>query len=90
MSDFHRIDFTKQLTKQFKKLPAPHQQAFYTRLRIFREDPYAPILRNHGLKGKYLGFRSIDIQGDLRALYYVKDDTIYIFGFIGSHGQLYG
>lgn len=85
----YRIDFTKNFTTQFESLLPNQKQRFYTRLEIFKQDPYDRTLRNHALKGKYLGYRSIDITGDLRALYYIKGDTIIIFGFIGSHSQLY-
>lgn len=86
---YHSIEFTRNFEKQFKKLTPARKQKFYNRLTIFKLDPYAPILRNHGLKGKYLGQRSIDVEYDLRALYTVKHDKIVIFGFIGTHSQLY-
>jgi len=86
---YHRIDFTKGFTKQFKKLPKRQQEKFYGRLKLFKDDPYASLLNNHGLKGKYLGYRSINIESDLRALYFIEKDVIVIFAFIGSHSQLY-
>lgn len=86
---YHRIDFTKKFTKQFKLLRPNQKERFYQRLELFKQNPQDRILRDHALKGKYIGYRSIDIEGDLRALYYVKDDIIIIFAFIGSHSQLY-
>jgi addiction module RelE/StbE family toxin len=56
---------------------------------LFEDNPYNPQLANHGLKGKYLGYRSISIGSDLRALYTIRGDTIILFAFIGSHSQLY-
>ena len=87
---YHSIDFTKSFTKQYTKLSPAQKRAFQSRLILFMQDPFNKILRNHGLKGKYLGYRSIDIQGDLRALYTVHEDVIVIFGLIGTHSQLYG
>ncbi|HTE57111.1 MAG TPA: type II toxin-antitoxin system RelE/ParE family toxin [Verrucomicrobiae bacterium] len=87
---YHQINFTKTFRGQFKLLKPRQQERFYERLELFKKDPQARVLRDHALKGKYIGYRSIDIQGDLRALYYVKDDTIVIFALIGSHSQLYG
>ncbi len=52
-------------------------------------NPFDITLRNHALKGKYLGYRSIDISGDVRALYTVKGNVIILFAFIGTHSQLY-
>ena len=83
------IKTTKSFDKQYLKLAPKQQDRFKDRLGIFRLTPFDPILRNHALKGKYLGYRSIDIAGDLRALYTVKGDTVIIFGFIGTHSQLY-
>lgn len=56
---------------------------------IFKDNPLDFRLRNHALKGKYLGYRSIDISGDVRALYKVRGNTLIVFGFIGTHSQLY-
>ncbi len=86
---YHRIEFTKSFTKQFKKLRDNQQERFYERLELFKKNPQDRVLRDHALKGKYKGFRSIDIEGDLRALYYVKNDVIVVFAIIGTHGQLY-
>jgi addiction module RelE/StbE family toxin len=87
---YHQIDFTKSFIKQFKSLRPSQKQRFYERLELFKKDPHNRVLRDHALKGKYVGFRSIDIEGDLRALYYVKGDVIIIFAFIGTHSRLYG
>lgn len=86
---YSKIDFTKNFTKEFKSLRPNQKQRFYVRLELFKQNPYDRILRNHTLKGKYIGFRSIDIGGDLRALYTVKNDAVIIFAFIGTHSQLY-
>ena len=83
------IDYTKSFTKQFKKQPKKIQNAFIYRLDIFRDDPGNQILNHHSLKGKYLGMFSINITGDVRALYYKQGETIIIFAFIGTHSQLY-
>lgn len=86
---YHQIQFTKDFTKQFKKLRPNQKERFYERLKLFKSNPHDRVLRDHALKGKYKGYRSIDIEGDLRALYYVHEDTIIIFGFVGTHSQLY-
>jgi addiction module RelE/StbE family toxin len=83
------IKTTRGFDKQYTKLNPKIKNQFKTRLDVFVTDPFDVQLRNHPLKGKYLGYRSIDISGDVRALYTVKGDTIIIFGFIGTHSQLY-
>ncbi len=86
---YHQIEFTKSFTKQFKKLRVKQQERFYERLELFKKNPQDRVLRDHALKGKYKGYRSIDIEGDLRALYYVKDDVIVVFAIIGTHSRLF-
>ena len=86
---YHQIDFAKSFMKQFKALRPNQKQRFYERLELFKENPHDRVLRDHALRGKYIGYRSIDIEGNLRAFYYVKGDKIIIFALIGSHAQLY-
>jgi len=83
------IRTTKGFDKQYAKLASKTKLKFKSQLTIFVADPFDPTLRNHALKGKYLGYRSIDVTGDVRALYTIKENSVIIFGFIGSHSQLY-
>lgn len=84
-----QVEFTKSFTKQFKHLRPAQKQRFYDRLGLFQQNPHGKTLRDHALKGKYIGYRSIDIEGDLRALYCVRNNKLIIFAFIGPHAQLY-
>jgi len=83
------IKTTKHFDKQYAKLSPKLKQQFNTRLTVFVTDPFSEAFRNHALKGKYLGYRSIDIGGDVRAIYTTKGEVVIIFGFIGTHCQLY-
>ncbi len=83
------IETTKTFDKQYAKLNDKTKNIYKSRIAIFKSNPFDFRLHNHALKGKYLGYRSIDITGDVRALYTVKGDIIIIFGFIGTHSQLY-
>ncbi len=81
--------FHKNFDKQYSKLRASEKEQFKERKDIFLKEEYSPILHNHSLKGKSKGYRSINISGDLRAVYkYFKQDTI-IFVSIDSHNNLY-
>lgn len=84
------IQYSKSFEKQFKKLNPKLKNKFYLRQRLFVINQNDPTLRAHALNGKYQGFYSIDITGDVRALYTKEGKTIVIFGFIGTHSQLYG
>ncbi|HEX7368073.1 MAG TPA: type II toxin-antitoxin system RelE/ParE family toxin [Candidatus Saccharimonadales bacterium] len=81
---------TAKFKKQYKKLPQKQQLQFDDRLRLFCTDPASPMLRVHPLKGKFAGYWSMDISGDLRALYVRRGEEVIIFALIGTHSQLYG
>ena len=83
-------DFTKKFWKQYYKLPLKMQKQFDRRFKLFIVDRSDIRLRVHPLKGKYSGYWSMDVTGDLRVLYQYNGRTIIIFGFIGTHSQLYG
>lgn len=79
----------KNFRKQFNKLTESQKRKFRDRRDIFLRDEFHPVLNNHALKGEYQGYRSINIGGDLRAIYRKNSENI-LFMAIGSHSQLYG
>lgn len=83
------IRTTKNFDKQYAKLDQKVKNQFKSRVELFKVSPYDPILRNHALKGNYLGYKSINVNGDVKALYTVEGDTVTIFAFVGTHSQLY-
>ncbi len=85
-----KIKFINQFHKQFYKLPKKQQQQFDERILLFVRDKANPVLRFHPLKGMYAGYYSINISGDLRALFYKEGEKVVIFALIGTHSQLYG
>lgn len=84
-----KIAFHKNFDKCYKKLPENQQNKTQERLVLFLKDPFEPILRNHALKGKYLGYRSINITGDLRAIYKSISPEECVFVIIDTHSNLY-
>lgn len=90
MSQLIRIEYTKKFSKQYARLNPKLRTRFKQRQRLWLDDPYNPQLHLHMLSGEYVGLYSINITGDIRALYQKIDDTYVIFGFIGTHSQLYG
>jgi addiction module RelE/StbE family toxin len=84
------VKFEKTYLKQYKKLPARLKTQANRRIQLFVDGKNDPQLRDHELSGKDAGYRSININGDVRALYYKDGETIVIFAFIGTHSQLYG
>ncbi len=84
------IQYLPRFKKQYAKLPASFQRQFDERIRLFVVDPADPRLRVHPLKGKFAGYWSMNVNGDIRALYVMKGDSIVIFALIGTHSELYG
>ncbi len=84
------IQYMPKFKKQYKKLPIKFQKQFDERFRLFVVDPTNQKLRVHPLKGKFTGHWSMDISGDIRALYIKRGEEVIIFALIGTHSQLYG
>ena len=84
------IQYLSRFKKQYKKLPPKLQAQFDERVKQFVIDPTLPQLRIHPLKGKFSGYWSMNVSGDLRALYVLRDDEVVIFALIGTHSELYG
>lgn len=83
------ISFSKQFKKDFKKLPKKAKFQFQNRLEIFQEDKNNPQLNNHKLQGSYNEFYSINISGNIRAIYEQVAKNKVLFIKIGTHSQLY-
>ena len=47
------------------------------------------MLDNHPLHGEYLGYRSINVGGDLRVIYEELDRSTAQFILIDTHSNLY-
>lgn len=87
-----RVRFSKRFSKGYNKADQKIKNAFEKRLALFLKDQFNPQLNNHALTGKYLGYRSINITGDWRAIYSVRrigKEDLVIFEVIGSHSRLY-
>ena len=84
-----RIEFAPLFNKQREAAPLKIKKAFHDTLALFIIEPDHPSLRNHPLKDKFAGVRSIDVTGDWRALYRRERERI-IFVELGTHDQLYG
>jgi len=84
-----KVRFHRNFEKQYKKLKEAQKTRVQERLVLFLNNPFHPILANHPLKGKYKGYRSINITGDLRAVYKFINENDSIFVAIDTHSNLY-
>ena len=83
------VHLHKNFKKHYKKLTEYQKRKFKERRDLFIQDEFDPVLNNHALKGEYQGYRSINITGDLRAVYKREAEDV-IFVTIDSHSNLYG
>lgn len=87
-----QVRFSKRFSKSYDKSDKKIKNAFKNRLSIFKKDQHNPQLNNHTLTGKYLGYRSINVTGDWRAIYShrkIGGENVIIFEVLGTHSQLY-
>lgn len=84
-----QIGYHKNFMKHYKRLSPKLRDKFNERLKLFVENPLESELNNHALAGEYLGYRSITITGDWRALYEIQDEVIQFY-LINTHSNLYG
>jgi addiction module RelE/StbE family toxin len=84
------IRYNKKFKKQYNKLSPKFQQKTKAAIQLWINNPHDETLRLHQLSGKMKRFYSIDITGDIRALYEIVDNDIYIYQMVGTHSHLYG
>jgi addiction module RelE/StbE family toxin len=82
------VSYSKNFKKQYLLLPKNIRVKFKVRLSILLENQNNPQLNKHKLSGPYNNLWSINITGDIRAIYQ-QIDNIYLFSAIGSHSELY-
>ena len=84
-----KILFHQHFEKQYKKLRENEKERFKKRVELFTKDQFDPIFGNHSLRGTYDGYRSINVAGDLRAIYKEIRTHTFLFIAIDTHSKLY-
>lgn len=84
-----KLIFHRNFERGFKKLRKNERARVKERLALFLEDEFNPALNNHPLKGKFQGYRSINIAGDLRAIYKLQKPGFCVFVTVDAHNNLY-
>ncbi|MEN9604384.1 MAG: hypothetical protein RJB39_69 [Candidatus Parcubacteria bacterium] len=83
------IIYSKYFVKQYKKLPKNIQRKFKERQALFMVDQYDSILNVHGLRGRYAGKYSFNVNADYRAIFAYESDGVAVLIDIGTHAKLY-
>ena len=87
-----RVEQLSRFKKHLKDAPLEIRTAFRDAAILFRDNQNHLSLRNHSLKGKYAGYRSISVTDDWRAHFRViktKRYTTIRFVALGTHKHLY-
>lgn len=85
------VSLTKKFKNSYKKRIQPFKsldKKFEDRYDLFVVNSNSPLLKDHGLKGISKGYRAFSVTGDIRVIYYVKNNIAY-FVDIGTHNQVY-
>ncbi|MEK7541676.1 MAG: type II toxin-antitoxin system mRNA interferase toxin, RelE/StbE family [Patescibacteria group bacterium] len=85
-----KVVLHRRFKKQYKKLRQAEQRRFKERRDLFLQNPSHPLLENHPLHYEYTGCRSINVGGDLRAIFREVTPNLVLFVRIGTHTELYG
>lgn len=83
------VIFHKNFKKQYRKLRFNEQKKCDERITLFMKNPHHPVLNNHSLGGQYKNYRSINISGDLRAVFEAVTENTAFFITIDTHSNLY-
>jgi addiction module RelE/StbE family toxin len=81
---------TKKFKKSYQKLTKLNKTKFNKQVELLLANMHDPILKTHKLHGRYNDCFSINITGDIRAIFRTKENNrIIIFVEIGTHSKLY-
>ena len=86
-----KIQYHREFLKSYKKRIAPYprlESQFKKQLEKLISNPNDPSLRDHKLIGKKKNFRAFSVSGDIRVVYVIIDNSIWLYD-IGSHNQVY-
>lgn len=83
------LSYGRKFIKQYGKQSPQIKSRFIERQGLFVTRPFHPLLNNHQLFGEYAGYRSINITGDIRAVFEEVTVDHVEFVAIGSHSELY-
>jgi len=82
------IVFHRSFEKNYARQSAGTKKAFSERRNLFLIDSAHPLLNNHPLRGKWKGYFSINVSGDFRAVYFLKN-AVAVFVALDTHSKLY-
>jgi len=84
-----RIYFSSKFGREYKKLPMEVKEAAEEKEKLFRINPFDPMVKTHKLTGKLKDYWSFSVNSKYRIIFeFVKEDIVW-FHSVGSH-RIYG
>ena len=84
-----KIYYSSKFAKEHKRLPLKVKIAAEKKEKLFRQDPFDPILKTHKLSGRLKEYYSFSIDHEYRIIFeFFKKDTVW-FHSVGTH-EIYG
>ena len=73
-----QIEYHKNFDKRFNKLNAKLKDKVIKTVTQFTENPFAPQLKNHALKGDMQNSRAISVTSDIRIVFQEYDGYVVV------------
>jgi mRNA-degrading endonuclease YafQ of YafQ-DinJ toxin-antitoxin module len=83
------IVFHRKFLKQQSKFSPSIQFHIQERIGLFIDTPSNPLLNTHALHHPYENCFSINISGNIRAVYELQENGDILFIRVGTHSELY-
>lgn len=80
-----RIIYASKFAREYKKLPKQIKDSAQDRERIFRNDPFDPVLDTHKLHGRLKEFWSFSVGFRYRIIFEFAADGVVYFHSVGDH-----
>jgi len=84
-----KIILKKKFEKQLKKLGINIKNKFKEKLFLLITKNFTKELNYHKLKWELLGYSSINVTWDIRAIFKEENWILIVFYLIGTHSELY-
>ncbi len=80
-----KIIYSSKFAREYSKLPLSVKRVAEKKEKIFRDNPFDPILKTHKLKGGLKGFWSFSVDRNYRVIFeFVAEKEIW-FHSVGTH-----
>jgi mRNA-degrading endonuclease YafQ of YafQ-DinJ toxin-antitoxin module len=80
-----KIIYTSKFAREYKKLPEEIQSAAEEKEKIFRKNPFDPVLNTHKLRGRFEEFWSFSVDFKHRIVFEFGNNNNVYFHSIGDH-----